>query len=71
MFICFKGNGCDLTDSIGSYLEDYYNRHAADVAEQIMQGAAYVYRVQALKTQGMEFDARVENFVLKDKRVLA
>lgn len=54
----------------GSYLEDYNNRHAADVAEQIMQGAAYLYRVQALKMQGVEFDASVENFALKGKEVL-
>ncbi|MFK8007417.1 MAG: PfaD family polyunsaturated fatty acid/polyketide biosynthesis protein [Saprospiraceae bacterium] len=52
----------------GSYLEDYNNRHAADVAEQIMQGAAYLYRVQALKMQGVEFDAGVENFALKNKQ---
>ncbi|MGK0365110.1 MAG: trans-AT polyketide synthase/acyltransferase/oxidoreductase domain-containing protein [Saprospiraceae bacterium] len=54
----------------GSYLEDYNNRHAADVAEQIMQGAAYLYRVQALKMQGVEFDTSVENFALKGKEVL-
>lgn len=50
----------------GSYLEDYNNRHAADVAEQIMQGAAYLYRVQALKMQGVEFDISVENFALEN-----
>jgi len=55
----------------GSYLEDYNNRHAADVAEQIMQGAAYLYRVQALKMQGVEFETKVENFALKGKEVLA
>jgi len=54
----------------GSYLEDYNNRHAADVAEQIMQGAAYLYRVQALKMQGVEFEAGVENFALKGKEAL-
>ncbi|MFT6321759.1 MAG: PfaD family protein [Granulosicoccus sp.] len=53
-----------------SYLEDYNNRHAADVAEQIMQGAAYLYRVQALKMQGVEFDAGVENFILKNKKAV-
>jgi trans-AT polyketide synthase/acyltransferase/oxidoreductase domain-containing protein len=54
----------------GSYLEDYNNRHAADVAEQIMQGASYLYRVQALKMQGVEFDASVENFTLKNRDVI-
>ncbi|MFK7776054.1 MAG: PfaD family polyunsaturated fatty acid/polyketide biosynthesis protein [Saprospiraceae bacterium] len=53
----------------GSYLEDYNNRHAADVAEQIMQGAAYLYRVQALKMQGVEFDTQVENYVLENKAI--
>jgi trans-AT polyketide synthase/acyltransferase/oxidoreductase domain-containing protein len=53
-----------------SYLEDYNNRHAADVAEQIMQGAAYLYRVQALKMQGVDFDAGVENFILKNKKAV-
>lgn len=37
----------------GTYLEPYENRYAADVAEHIMKGAAYLYRVQALKTQGI------------------
>ena len=54
----------------GTYLEDYNNRHAADVAEQIMQGAAYLYRVQALKMQGVEFGVGVEHFALKGNGVL-
>ena len=54
----------------GSYLEDYNNRHAADVAEQIMQGAAYLYRVQALKMQGVEFEVEVEKFILKNKTAI-
>ena len=33
----------------GSYLEAYQNREAADIALHIMEGAAYLYRVQALK----------------------
>lgn len=37
----------------GSYLEAYQHREAADVAEQIMQGAAHLYRVQSLKMQGV------------------
>jgi len=53
----------------GSYLENYNNRYAADVAEQIMQGAAYLYRVQALKMQGVEFEVEVGNFVLKNEKV--
>jgi trans-AT polyketide synthase, acyltransferase and oxidoreductase domains len=37
----------------GSYLEDPARRHVADVAGKIMDGAAYLYRVQTLKTQGL------------------
>ena len=47
----------------GTYLENYENREAADVAEQIMQGAAYLYRIQALKMQGIEFSGEMERFV--------
>jgi len=46
----------------GTYLEDYQNRKVADVAEQIMQGAAYLYRVQALKMQGVSFPQELEQF---------
>ena len=37
----------------GTYLENYENRQAVDIAENIMLGAAYLYRVQALKMQGV------------------
>ncbi len=37
----------------GTYLEDYHNRHVADVAWQLLRGCAYTYRVQALKLQGI------------------
>ncbi|MFW5771776.1 MAG: PfaD family polyunsaturated fatty acid/polyketide biosynthesis protein [Phototrophicaceae bacterium] len=40
-----------------TYLEDYQNRHVADVAEHIMHGAAYLYRIQTLKMAGVEFPA--------------
>ncbi len=48
----------------GSYLEDYNNRHAADVAEHIMNGAAYLYRIQALQMQGIELPKEVQNWLL-------
>ena len=38
----------------GTYLENYQNRQAVDVAENIMLGAAYLYRVQGLKMQGVQ-----------------
>ncbi len=39
----------------GTYLEAYPNRNAAAVAEEIMVGASYLYRMQSLKMQGVEF----------------
>ncbi len=38
----------------GTYLEAYENRQAVDIAEHIMTGAAYLYRVNSLKMQGVE-----------------
>ena len=38
----------------GTSLEHYENRKAAEIAERIMQGAAYLYRLQDLKVQGVE-----------------
>ena len=42
----------------GSYLEDINNRKVAEVANHIMIGAAYSYRVQSLKTQGVQLPLR-------------
>lgn len=47
----------------GSYLEDPARRSVPDVAEQIMRGAAYLYRVQQLKLQGVWFSPEYENYV--------
>jgi hypothetical protein len=44
----------------GSYLEHYENRKVADVATQIMEGAAYLYRIQSLKMQGVGFSKELE-----------
>jgi trans-AT polyketide synthase, acyltransferase and oxidoreductase domains len=38
----------------GSYLEDVKNRHVVDIANHIMMGAAYLYRIQSLKLQGLQ-----------------
>lgn len=38
----------------GSYLEEAHNRHVVDVANHIMKGAAFLYRIQSLKMQGMQ-----------------
>lgn len=36
-----------------TYLEKPENRHAVDIAQRIMTGAAYLYRLQTLNTQGV------------------
>ncbi|BAZ39246.1 2-nitropropane dioxygenase, NPD [Calothrix sp. NIES-4101] len=38
----------------GSYLAEPKNRHVVDVANQIMNGSAYLYRIQSLKIQGLQ-----------------
>lgn len=37
----------------GTYLEDPQNRHVVDIAQQIMTGAAYLFRLQHLQMQGI------------------
>jgi PfaD family protein len=37
-----------------SYLADINNRRVVDIADQIMTGAAYLYRIQNLKIQGLQ-----------------
>ncbi|MEM1324223.1 MAG: PfaD family polyunsaturated fatty acid/polyketide biosynthesis protein [Bacteroidota bacterium] len=54
----------------GTYLEAYENRKVADVAEQIMQGAAYLFRIQSLKTQGVGFPVEMERFAPAERGVL-
>jgi len=41
----------------GSYLADPQARHVVDVAHHIMTGAAYLYRLQSLKVQGLQIPA--------------
>lgn len=53
----------------GTYLEPYQNRKVADVAEQIMTGAAYLFRIQALKMQGVDFPLEMEQFVPVQQQV--
>lgn len=56
----------------GTYLEPYQNRRAAAVAEEIMNGAAYLYRVQSLKMQGVAFPPAWERYVpAKEKAAVA
>ncbi len=53
----------------GTYLENYQNRQVSDVAEQIMQGAVYLYRIQALNLQGVHFPAELERFSPKPTNI--
>jgi PfaD family protein len=38
----------------GSYLSEPKNRYVVDVADQIMTGAVFLYRIQSLKIQGLQ-----------------
>jgi PfaD family protein len=46
----------------GTYLAEPDNRHVADVAVQILTGAACQYRLQALKLQGLQVPAELEQY---------
>jgi trans-AT polyketide synthase, acyltransferase and oxidoreductase domains len=43
----------------GSYLEAYSDRKVTEIAHHILTGAAYLYRVQSLKLQGLVLSDRV------------
>lgn len=51
----------------GTYLEPYQNRKAADVAERIMVGAAYLYRMQHLQMQGVGFPVEMMSLEIEEK----
>ncbi len=46
----------------GTYLEDYQQRDAVKVATHILEGAAYLYRVQQLETQGLRLPAELKQY---------
>ena len=50
----------------GTYLEPFQNRKVADVAIKIMEGAAYLYRIQSLKMQGVVFPMELEKVLIKE-----
>ncbi len=54
----------------GSHLEHYKNRKVADVAFQIMEGAAYLYRIQSLKMQGVDFPMELEKAELMENATM-
>ena len=43
----------------GTYLEQPEKRHVVDVAQHIMKGAAYLYRLQSLKMSGLHLPAQM------------
>ena len=45
-----------------SYLEEVTNRHAVDVGCHLMLGAAFLYRIQDLKTQGILFPPSISAY---------
>ena len=47
----------------GTYLEEYTERKAVDVALHLLKGAAYLQRVNQLKLQGVSFDPSLVNYV--------
>jgi len=47
--------------SRGTYLEQPENRHVADVALQILTGAAYLARVRLLELYGVELQAELRS----------
>ncbi len=47
----------------GTYMENYENRHVADIAEHMMRGAAFLYRMQMLKMQGADFAPNYTQYV--------
>jgi trans-AT polyketide synthase, acyltransferase and oxidoreductase domains len=46
----------------GTALEDYQNRHAAVVAQEIMTGCAYLFRLQSLKMQGLYIPSGLQHY---------
>lgn len=54
----------------GTYLEPYQNRKVADIAGQIMKGAAYLYRIQSLKMQGVNFPLELETMKVQENRLV-
>ncbi len=46
----------------GTYLETPANRHVVDVALHILTGSAYLYRIQALRLQGIELSPTLSSY---------
>jgi trans-AT polyketide synthase, acyltransferase and oxidoreductase domains len=46
----------------GTYLAEYQNRHVADIALHMLTGAAYLWRLNSLKLQGLQIPALWEQY---------
>jgi trans-AT polyketide synthase/acyltransferase/oxidoreductase domain-containing protein len=60
---CGPSMGAFNNWAAGTYLEHPENRHVADVAHQLMRGAAYLYRMQSLRLQGLAFPPRYGTYI--------
>ncbi|HEX2621094.1 MAG TPA: PfaD family polyunsaturated fatty acid/polyketide biosynthesis protein [Phototrophicaceae bacterium] len=47
----------------GTYLQQPENRRVTEIADHIMRGAAYLYRMQSLRLQGLQFTPQYGNYV--------
>lgn len=45
-----------------TYLEKPQNRHVVDIAEHILTGSAYLYRIRFLAAQGVQFSSQLETY---------
>jgi len=50
----------------GTYLEDYSQRGAVDIALHLLKGAAYLQRINLLKLQGVNFTSRLASYRTDD-----
>jgi PfaD family protein len=47
----------------GTYLENFENRDAVKVAKHILEGAAYLYRIQQLEMQGLRLSPELQHYI--------
>ncbi|MBP8997159.1 MAG: PfaD family polyunsaturated fatty acid/polyketide biosynthesis protein [Anaerolineaceae bacterium] len=50
----------------GTYLESFARRHAAEVNRQLLDGAAYLFRVRQLEAQGVRIPETVRAFIPRE-----
>lgn len=62
---CGPSMGAFNSWAAGTYLQQPENRRVADVSQHIMRGAAYLYRIQSLRLQGVQFAPAYANYVPK------